>query len=191
MNTRALAIPTESTGTRTQSVLQTLVFTAVGVGTLFVLGKCISTIGQASGLPSACWQLTGARAAAATLVVGSMARFRVGHLALFGALYGLTMLSSHTNWTLVGSAGLAGVAAWLVFTLFTARRPASVLGLLLPSLAYTIMVTTSGFITAIAAPTDRQNLTNWSLGVAIRVVATTITVLAIWFVTRPRSAANA
>ena len=161
-----------------------LLFTAAGVGTLFLLGKCINAIGTAGGLQSACWQLTGVRAAAAALVVGSMARFRVGHLALFGAAYGLTMLSSHTNWTLVGSAALAGVVAWLVFTRFTARRAPSILGTLLPALAYTLTITLSGLIAALTAPTDRHGLANWTWGIGIRAGTTVLTVLALWFVTR-------
>lgn len=185
MNTQAIAI--ETNDSRTKQIVQTLLFTAAGVGTLFLLGKGIHAIGQASGLPNACWQLTGARAAAAALVVGSMARFRVGHLALFGIGYGATMLSSHTNWTLLGSAALAGVVAWLVFTLFTARRPASFLATLLPALAYTLVVTLSGFITALTAANASEKLATWSGNVAIRAACATIIVVSLWLVTRPRT----
>lgn len=184
MNTQAIVLPSDRSFAR--SAAQTIFFTALGVGTLFVLGKCINAIGQASGLPSACWQLTGARAAAAALVVGSMARFRVGHLALFGVLYGATMLSSHTNWSLLGSAALAGVAAWLVFALFTSRRAPSIAGMLLPSLAYTVTITLSGLITALNASTARLNLANWSSGVGIRAAATVLTILALWLIVRPK-----
>lgn len=187
MNTRVIAIPTEPTGTR--QIVQTLLFTAAGVGTLFILGKGIHAIGQASGLPTTCWQLTGTRAAAAALVVGSMARFRVGHLALFGIGYGATMLSSHTNWTLLGSAALAGVAAWLVYTLFTLRRPASIAGVLLPALAYTLTITLSGLINAMTSATPWTKLGSWSSGIGIRAATTVIAVLALWFITRPHNRA--
>lgn len=181
MNTEAIDISTSSTNPRTQSVVQTLLFTAAGVGTLFLLGKLISAAGTAAGLPNACWQLTGARAAAAALVVGSMARFRVGHLALFGVAYGATMLSSHTNWTLVGSAALAGVVAWLIFTLFTARRAPSFVGVLLPTLAYTLIIMLSGLISAIQAMPATNKLESFGVNVGIRAAMTTITVAIVWF----------
>ncbi len=187
MNSQAAAIHIDSPGTRLNGVVQSVFFTVAGVGTLFVLGKCINAAGVWSGLPYACWQLTGARAAAGALVVGSMSRFRVGNLALFGVLYGATMLSSHTNWTLLGSAALAGIVAWLVFTLFTARRSPTLLGILLPSLAYTLTITLSGLITAITASTSRLNLANWSYGLGIRAASTAVIVIALWLITRPKS----
>ena len=184
--------PTLSRRTRRGSELalaaaSTFVWTVAGVGVLILLGKAIGSIGTAAGLPSACWQLTGARAAASTAVLGGLVSLRRGNLLLFGALYGLWLMAGHASILLAGSAVIAGAAAWLLGLAFADRG--LIVRLLATTLAFNVLLTMSGLVKAIAGDAaSRVTLGSWAGGAGMRVLATVVVVGAFALITtaRPR-----
>ena len=162
-------------------------WTVGGVAILVVLGIAIRTAGDAAGLKDGCWQLTGARAAASTAVLGTLISLRRGQLAVFGALYGAWLVATHANLLLVGSAALAGVGAWLVGMLLTDRG--LVVRMLASALAFNVLLTASGLVKALSSD-PKVTMTLWSTGLALRALATIAIVglFAIFTLKRDRAA---
>jgi hypothetical protein len=181
-------LPVSATG-RASSIATTIGWTVAGVGALILLGKAIGAAGDAAKLPYACWQLTGARAAASTAVLGGLVSLRRGNLALFGAIYGLWLMAGHQSAMLVGSAALAGVAAWLIGVALAARG--LIVRLLATTLTFNVLLTVSGLIKAISGnPASRVTLGSWSSGAGLRVLATAAIVGVFALVAMKRSAAD-
>ncbi len=95
-----------------QPMVRVMAATLVGVLMLYLMGKGIAAIGNALELPRACWQLLALRAAAAGLVVGVLARFRLDHLAVFGVAYGAMLMMGHASWVTLVGASLAGLVSF-------------------------------------------------------------------------------
>lgn len=167
----------------------TAAWTVGGVGALIVAGMAINAVGVAMKLPYACWQLTGARAAASTAVLGTLVALRRGNLGLFGVLYGVWLLATHASAMLVGSAIAAGVAAWVVGLALADRG--FIVRLLATTLAFNVMLTLSGLIKALANDTSSHTtLTGWAGGVGLRVIGTVIVVGVMVAMIRPRMDAD-
>ena len=181
-------LPVSAQGGRS-SIAGTIGWTVAGVGALVLMGMAINAAGEAMKLPYACWQLTGARAAASTAVIGTLASLRRGHLALFGALYGAWLMTSHASAMLVGSAAAAGVGAWLVGTVLADRG--LIVRLLATALTFNVLLTTSGLAKALSSEAgSRTTLTSWSAGVGLRALATIVVVGIFALITMKRSAAD-
>ena len=168
MDATVLPIETVSpAATRGASTASNIAWTLGGVATLFLLGKAIGAAG--AGMPYGCWQLTGARAAASALVVGSLLGARRGNLGLFGALYALTLLSSHSSPLLLLSAALAGVAAWMAQAVISRPAVAVVVG----ALAFNLLLTLSGFVASLhVGAHERLGMVNFASATGIRILAT-------------------
>jgi hypothetical protein len=182
MSTQAIAINSPTTGSRIQSLTETLLFTAAGVGTLFLLGKLITLVSAASGLPNHCWQSTAARAGASAFVVGSLTAMRRGHLALFGAAYAVVLLASHASPMLLLSAVLAGGTAYGANRLLSGSHLA--IRVLIVALSFNLMLTLSGFIKAFSSTNGRTGLAEYANGTGLRIASTVIVGLAIVLVAR-------
>lgn len=191
VQTHSTALPLEyaTTDARPVTAAKTIAWTVAGVATLVLLGMAINAAGEAAKLPYACWQLTGARAAASTAVLGTLVSLRRGHLALFGALYGAWLMTSHANALLVGSAAAAGVGAWLVGVLLTDRG--LIVRMLAATLAFNVLLTSSGLIKALGSDaTSRITLSSWSAGVGLRALATIAVVGVFALISLKRSKAS-
>lgn len=178
MSTQAIAL--ESSGSRTQQVVETVLFTAAGVGTLFLLGKVIAA--ATAGMPYGCWQTTAARAGASALVVGSLATFRKGNLALFGAAYALVLLASHWSPLLLTSAVLAGVAAFGVDRLLS--KSDAFVRVLSVTLVFNLLLTLSSFVKAFSSTNGRTGLGEYTSATGLRIASTLIIGVAILIVAR-------
>lgn len=153
----------------------TAAWTVAGVGTLILAGMAINQVGIALKLPYACWQLTGARAAASTAVLGTLLSLRRGNLGLFGLLYGVWLLATHSSGLLVGSAILAGIGAWIV-SMVLADRGLPV-RLLATTLAFNVLLTLSALVKLIAGDaSSHTTLGGWAGGVGLRAIATAVVV---------------
>lgn len=156
---------------QTQTLATTLALTITAVGALYLAGKGIAALGSAAQMHYACWQLTAARAAASTAVVGGLVTLRRGHLALFGVLYGLTLISTHASVMLPVSAVIAGAAAWAIHRRMIDVSP--ILRLLAVVLVFNLTLTLSGLMNAWSAADDaRQGMSNYTVGLALRTLAT-------------------
>lgn len=88
---------------------------------LIVLGKLIAVSGAALQLPDACWQLLGARSAAATIIIVPLVALRLDRMTLFGAVYAAGLSLSHFSGNLVGATLLAGITAHMVARMAVGR----------------------------------------------------------------------
>lgn len=161
-------------------MLQTVLFTAAGLGTLFLLGKAIGL--ATSGMPYGCWQSTAARAGASALVVGSLATMRRGNLALLGAGYALILLTSHASPLLLASAVIAGAVAYVADRVLEGRG--LVLRVILVTLVFNLLLTLSGFIKALSAGDGRTGLAEYASGTGLRILSTLIVAVAVVLVVR-------
>lgn len=97
-----------------EPMVRVMAATLGGVLLLYLMGKGIAALGNAMDLPRACWQLLALRAAAAGVVVGTLARFRLDHLAIFGVAYGAVLMMGHASWVTLVGASVAGVIAFVL-----------------------------------------------------------------------------
>lgn len=166
------ATPAAPSRLRPADIASTVAWTAAGVGTLILLFKGVNAVGSAAGLPYACWQMTGARAAAVTASLGTLVAIRRGHIALFGILYGAYLAATHFSYATLSSAVIAGIVAWMV-ALSLRDRAAMPIRLIASLLTFNALLTLGTFFSA------KQTWTTYSTGLGLRMLATLIVCAAI------------
>jgi hypothetical protein len=183
--TEARALTPDTTVRPFTDTAITVASTLAGVALLVLAGKGIAAVGNAMDLPNACWQLLTARAVAGALVVSTLVTIRRDQLALFGLVYGAAMLLSHAGWPLMMWCTLAGLVAWGVRVLVRDRMPA-VLAVVLPTLAFALVMTGGSLMRALERGTVTGYLQDAGIRGAVTVVIAALVVGTAWLLRTKR-----
>ncbi|MFT3785076.1 MAG: hypothetical protein QM770_02785 [Tepidisphaeraceae bacterium] len=152
--------------------------TVAGVATMFLANKLIAATGEALHLPQMCWQMLAVRSALLGAVASTLLVIRCDRLAIFGVLYGLTLVLAHFSWPLLISATLAGVLAAGVRWALRSRE--SFVATLLPVLTLSVVLTGGSLFKAI----EKGTFGSYSTDVLLRASVTVAIGAIVWGIAR-------